>query len=99
MYRLNKYGTLSLSYAECDKNDISIIGKMCLKIFSIFKIIHIEEKVDGNIKCNNLTLINLCLLFIGPTNEKTLTIILLIIQVSLINLINIIYNGLQPKLK
>ncbi|XP_026812799.1 UDP-N-acetylglucosamine--dolichyl-phosphate N-acetylglucosaminephosphotransferase [Rhopalosiphum maidis] len=78
--RLDKYGTLSPSYAECNNNSISTIGKMCLKLFSIFKIIHIEEKSDGNIKCNNLTLINLCLLKIGPTNEKTLTIILLIIQ-------------------
>lgn len=78
---MDKYGTLSPSYTECD-NNISTIGKMCLKLFSIFKIIHVEEKSDGNIKCNNLTLINLCLLKIGPTNEKTLTIILLIIQVS-----------------
>lgn len=82
MFRLDKYGTLSPSYAECNKNNISVIGKMCLKIFSIFKIIHIEENADGYIKCNNLTLINLCLIFIGPTNEKTLTIVLLIIQVS-----------------
>lgn len=55
---------------------------MCLKVFSIFNIIHIEEKPDEIIKCNNLTLINLCLLKMGPTNEKTLTITLLIVQVS-----------------
>lgn len=55
---------------------------MCLKIFAIFNIIHIEEKPDGIINCNNLTLINLCLLKMGPTNEKTLTITLLIVQVS-----------------
>ncbi|VVC33593.1 Glycosyl transferase, family 4,UDP-GlcNAc-dolichyl-phosphate GlcNAc phosphotransferase [Cinara cedri] len=79
--RLDKYGKLSPSYAECDKNNISTIGKMCIKLMLIFKIIHVEEKIDGNIKCNNLTLINLCLLLIGPTNEKTLTIILLIIQI------------------
>lgn len=81
---MDKYGKLSMSYAECNKNNISVIGKMCLKLFSILKIIHIEEKVDGDIKCNNLTLINLCLLYIGPTNEKSLTIILLIIQVSIL---------------
>lgn len=79
---MDKYGTLSPSYTECNTNDISIIGKICLRIFSIFKIIHVEEKTDGNIKCNNLTLINLCLIFKGPTNEKNLTIILLITQVS-----------------
>lgn len=79
---MNKYGTLSPSYAECNKNNISIIGKISLKLFSIFKIIHIEEKSDGIIKCNNLTLINLCLLYIGPTDEKSLTIILLIFQVK-----------------
>lgn len=79
---MNKYGTLSPSYAEYNKNNISIIGKISLKLFSIFKIIHIEEKSDGIIKCNNLTLINLCLLYIGPTDEKSLTIILLIFQVK-----------------
>ncbi|XP_060866394.1 UDP-N-acetylglucosamine--dolichyl-phosphate N-acetylglucosaminephosphotransferase [Metopolophium dirhodum] len=78
--RLDKYGTLSPSYAECNNNNISPIGKMCLKVFSIFNIINIEEKADGIIKCNNLTLINLCLLKMGPTNEKTLTITLLIVQ-------------------
>lgn len=55
---------------------------MCLKLFAIFNIIHIEEKPDEIINCNNLTLINLCLLKMGPTNEKTLTITLLIVQVS-----------------
>jgi len=80
--RLDKYGTLSPSYAKFNKNNISIIGKTCLKLFSVFKIIHIEENTDEDrIVCNNLTLINLCLLFIGPTNEKTLTIVLLSIQV------------------
>lgn len=83
MYRLDKYGTLSPSYAECNKNNISIIGKMCLKLFSVFKIIHVEENAGENIKCNNLTLINLCLLYIGPTNEKALTVVLLIIQVNI----------------
>lgn len=63
---------------------------MCLRLFSIFKIVHIEEKVDGNIKCNNLTLINLCLILMGPINEKTLTVILLSIQVSF-NQIIILY--------
>jgi len=82
MCRLDKYGTLSPSYAEYDNNNISTIGKMCLKLFSIFKIVHIQEKSDGIIKCNNLTLINLCLLKMGPTNEKTLTVTLLIVQVS-----------------
>lgn len=81
-YRLDKYGTLSPSYADCNTTNISFIGKICLKLFSIVKIIHIEEKSDGSMKCNNLTLINLCLIFKGPTNEKTLTSILLIIQVS-----------------
>lgn len=53
-----------------------------MKLFSIFKIVHIQEKSVGIIKCNNLTLINLCLLKMGPTNEKTLTVTLLIVQVS-----------------
>ncbi|KAL5241403.1 hypothetical protein ACI65C_008813 [Semiaphis heraclei] len=78
--RLDKYGTLSPSYAEYNNNNISTIGKICLKLFSIFKIVHIQEKSVGIIKCNNLTLINLCLLKMGPTNEKTLTVTLLIVQ-------------------
>lgn len=72
---------------------------MFLKIFSIFKLIHIEEKADGNIKCNNLTLINLCLILVGPTNEKSLTEILLTIQVNekKIALYFIIYTYLTYK--
>ncbi|XP_050434438.1 UDP-N-acetylglucosamine--dolichyl-phosphate N-acetylglucosaminephosphotransferase [Adelges cooleyi] len=79
--RLDKYGTLSPSYAECNSGDISIIGRICLKVFSFFRVIDIKETADGKFKCNNLTLINLCLLFLGPKKEKTLTITLLTIQI------------------
>lgn len=72
---------------------------MCIKLFSIFKIIDIEEKADGIIKCNNLTLINLCLLITGPTNENKLTIILLIIQVSFNEEVNLyIHSTFRRKL-
>lgn len=40
-----------------------------------------QEGDDDFIECNNMTLINLVLKLLGPTHERTLTIIMLMIQV------------------
>ena len=42
-----------------------------------------QEGDDDFIECNNMTLINLVLKFLGPTHERTLTVIMLIIQVCI----------------
>lgn len=40
-----------------------------------------QEKDDEFIECNNMTLINLVLKILGPTHERNLTAIMLLIQV------------------
>jgi len=41
-----------------------------------------QEEDDEFIECNNMTLINLVLKVLGPVHERSLTIIMLLIQVS-----------------
>jgi UDP-N-acetylglucosamine--dolichyl-phosphate N-acetylglucosaminephosphotransferase len=41
--------------------------------------VHIGK--DGVIEMNNLTIINFVLMFIGPTHERNLTVIMLFVQV------------------
>ena len=41
-----------------------------------------QEEDDEFVECNNMTLINLVLKFIGPTHERNLTTIMLLIQVQ-----------------
>lgn len=40
-----------------------------------------QEGDDDFIECNNMTLINLVLKLLGPTHERDLTVIMLVIQV------------------
>ena len=60
-------------------------GKHILDIFKLSRLVHIvdEKSEDGEtyIKCNNLTIINFALKIFGPMHERTLTILLLVLQV------------------
>lgn len=60
--------------------EIGLLGKIILKVFKLFRLIHMQEK-DGYVVTNNFTLINLVLLYLGPLHEAKLTTILVGIQV------------------
>ncbi|XP_071445230.1 UDP-N-acetylglucosamine--dolichyl-phosphate N-acetylglucosaminephosphotransferase [Hetaerina americana] len=65
------------------KTDLNFLGNFILRLFKFFKLIDLKENVgEGGLymECNNLTLINFILLWIGPTHEKKLSQILLIVQ-------------------
>ena len=47
-----------------------------------------QEGDDEFVECNNMTLINLVLNILGPTHERDLTTIMLLIQVSTTGLIS-----------
>ncbi|XP_066583141.1 UDP-N-acetylglucosamine--dolichyl-phosphate N-acetylglucosaminephosphotransferase [Prorops nasuta] len=83
-HRLPKYNSttdkLDLSVTVFNKRDLNMLGKFIMQIFAFFKIIRLEED-NEMIMCNNLTLINLVLIIMGPTKESTLTYILILIQV------------------
>uniref|UniRef100_A0A1B6CB88 UDP-N-acetylglucosamine--dolichyl-phosphate N-acetylglucosaminephosphotransferase n=2 Tax=Clastoptera arizonana TaxID=38151 RepID=A0A1B6CB88_9HEMI len=80
MPRLNKSGQLEASQAQFSAREVSYLGLLIVKIFSLFKLAKLKE--GGKIyQVNNLTLINLILIWFGPLHEATLTTALLCIQV------------------
>ncbi|XP_046854377.1 UDP-N-acetylglucosamine--dolichyl-phosphate N-acetylglucosaminephosphotransferase-like [Xenia sp. Carnegie-2017] len=72
--------TSKSSFKEADLN---FFGKAILNLLEIFHLVDVKRNVgeDGNfMELNNLTLINFVLRLAGPTNEKILTIYILVIQ-------------------
>ena len=59
-----------------------MIGKFIAWIFRKLNIIEWQEDDHGIVTCNNFTLINFVLIKAGPMKEPTLTLILLLIQVT-----------------
>jgi UDP-N-acetylglucosamine--dolichyl-phosphate N-acetylglucosaminephosphotransferase len=87
-HRLPRYNAetdkIGMSMSVFKKKDIKFLGRLILAIFSTFRLIHyreFEEKGEAHIECNNLTLINFCLKTFGPMHERTLTLLLMCIQV------------------
>uniref|UniRef100_A0A4W3GHJ2 UDP-N-acetylglucosamine--dolichyl-phosphate N-acetylglucosaminephosphotransferase n=1 Tax=Callorhinchus milii TaxID=7868 RepID=A0A4W3GHJ2_CALMI len=77
-------GKLGMSYSKFKTNDLPKLGYLILKVAETFRVVKVRHGVgeDGEyIECNNLTLINFVIKLIGPTHERNLTIILLLIQV------------------
>lgn len=64
------------------KSELTLLGKFCIKILKIVKLLDSRESKDI-MECNNLTLLNLVLIYSGPVREASLTKILLLIQVSI----------------
>lgn len=82
-HRLPKYcaetDLVEASRTVIKKGDINAISAVTLKILSSLHLVH---KVEDNqcIYTNNLTLINLFLIKLGPMSEARLTVCLLIFQ-------------------
>lgn len=54
------------------------------QVAELLKLLDVRRGQEGDdefIECNNMTIINLVLKVLGPTHERTLTVIMLIIQV------------------
>ncbi|XP_076780982.1 UDP-N-acetylglucosamine--dolichyl-phosphate N-acetylglucosaminephosphotransferase isoform X2 [Arvicanthis niloticus] len=83
--RLNtKTGKLEMSYSKFKTNSLSFLGTFILKVAESLRLVtvHRGESEDGAFtECNNMTLINLLLKVLGPTHERTLTLLLLLLQV------------------
>ncbi|ESO06670.1 hypothetical protein HELRODRAFT_94198 [Helobdella robusta] len=79
--KLNK---LELSYSRFKPTELTKLGRIILKIASIFKLVHFRKVTVKDCEyeeCNNLTIINFFLLIFGPTHEKTLTNRILLFQI------------------
>ncbi|XP_072383415.1 UDP-N-acetylglucosamine--dolichyl-phosphate N-acetylglucosaminephosphotransferase [Diabrotica undecimpunctata] len=83
-HRLPKFNSkidrMEISTTVFKYSDLNILGKIVITIFRIFKLIKWQEK-DGYVVTNNLTLINLVLLYCGPLHEAKLVTILICIQI------------------
>ncbi|KAG1687710.1 UDP-N-acetylglucosamine--dolichyl-phosphate N-acetylglucosaminephosphotransferase [Nymphon striatum] len=87
-HRLPKYieeiDCVTVSVTKFKKSELPKTGKFILVVLKMFKVVVYNEEIgeDGEYaECSNLTLINLILLIFGPLHERTLTTILLVIQV------------------
>nr|XP_033774447.1 UDP-N-acetylglucosamine--dolichyl-phosphate N-acetylglucosaminephosphotransferase [Geotrypetes seraphini] len=77
-------GKLGMSYSKFKSKDLSKLGALILKVMEALWLVEVKQELDEDgkyMECNNLTLINLVLKLIGPTHERTLTLLLLLIQV------------------
>ncbi|KIH45114.1 hypothetical protein ANCDUO_24850 [Ancylostoma duodenale] len=73
-----------MSKAEFKESDLKLLGRFTLKLFSAFGLLHsrtFERDGERWQEINNLTVLNLVLKFAGPLHERTLTNVLLSIQV------------------
>ncbi|RCN29135.1 glycosyltransferase, group 4 family [Ancylostoma caninum] len=87
-HRLPKFDpesdTVGMSKAEFKESDLKLLGTFTLKLFSAFGLLHsrtFERDGERWQEINNLTVLNLVLKFAGPLHERTLTNVLLSIQV------------------
>ena len=79
-------GLIGMSYTTFKTSDLHPLGKLFLSVFSLLKLVHVEVGVGEDkesTRVNNLTLLNFVLKILGPLHERTLTLIILGIQVSL----------------
>ena len=75
-----------MSYAIFKMSDLHPLGKLILSVFSLLRLVQVETGVGEDKKfsrVNNFTLINFVIKLLGPVHERTLTTIMLLIQVSL----------------
>lgn len=86
-HRLPRYNPktdkLSMSYTKFQMKDLNILGKLFFYLYSILGLIDVKKRGEDEefIECTNFTVINLMLRFFGPMHERTLTILLMFIQI------------------
>uniref|UniRef100_A0A8C4Z4X6 UDP-N-acetylglucosamine--dolichyl-phosphate N-acetylglucosaminephosphotransferase n=1 Tax=Gadus morhua TaxID=8049 RepID=A0A8C4Z4X6_GADMO len=90
--RLNpSTGKLGMSYSKFKRKDLSKLGNLILQVLKcssyaaeLLRLLEVrrgQEEDDEFIECNNMTLINLVLKILGPVHERSLTTIMLLLQV------------------
>ncbi|XP_063698398.1 UDP-N-acetylglucosamine--dolichyl-phosphate N-acetylglucosaminephosphotransferase [Culicoides brevitarsis] len=85
-HRLPKYDEktdlLSTSKTTFVLKDLKPLGKLCYYVFKALKLIQVEEKSDGTVISNNLTIINFAIILTGPIHERKLNYLLIGFQVA-----------------
>lgn len=87
-HRLPKFNEttnkLEISTSTFKESDLGFLGRLCITVLSRCKVLNVRRNVgeDGaSMEINNMTLINFVILMLGPLHERTVTSILLLIQV------------------
>ncbi|KAK6173487.1 hypothetical protein SNE40_016928 [Patella caerulea] len=87
-HRLPKFNSstdkLELSVTKFKYQELSILGKLFITIYKTFGVIKVWEKKGEDkqyMECNNFTLINLIIRFLGPLHERTLVSIIIVFQI------------------
>jgi len=70
-----------MSTTKARKGEMHPLGKLVLRVFQLLRLAKVVDGEEGEVEVNNLTLINLVLLWRGPTHEEALTRCLLVLQV------------------
>ncbi|KAJ3589092.1 hypothetical protein NHX12_009940 [Muraenolepis orangiensis] len=83
--RLNpSTGKLGMSYSKFKRKDLSKLGNLIVQVAEFLRLLEVnrgQEEDDDFMECNNMTLINLVLKVLGPIHERSLTVIMLLLQV------------------
>ncbi|KAM4704131.1 UDP-N-acetylglucosamine--dolichyl-phosphate N-acetylglucosaminephosphotransferase [Rhinophrynus dorsalis] len=77
-------GKLGMSYSKFKETELSQLGAFIIKVAEALHVLDVRraQGEDGKyIEVNNLTLINFVLKLVGPTHERSLTLLMLFIQV------------------
>ncbi|XP_015505102.1 UDP-N-acetylglucosamine--dolichyl-phosphate N-acetylglucosaminephosphotransferase isoform X3 [Parus major] len=77
-------GKLEMSYSKFKTKSLSALGTNILKVVKILHLVDVRSGTDEDgeyTECSNMTLINFVIKLIGPTHERNLTLLLLLIQV------------------
>lgn len=64
-----------------DSEKIGTLGALFIRILRMFGVVSYKQISATKYECNNLTIINLALVILGPTQEGRLTFYLMIIQI------------------
>ncbi|KAG8141678.1 putative GlcNAc-1-P transferase protein [Naja naja] len=78
-------GKLEMSYSRFKSKNLSPWGAYTLKVAEKLCLVDVRQGTDKDgefTECSNMTLINFVLKLIGPTPERNLTVLLLLIQVA-----------------
>ena len=70
-----------MSYSKFKTRDLRPLGGLIIKVFRTLRVLEVRQDEEFT-ECNNMTILNLLLMYLGPLHEHTLVVILLAIQVS-----------------
>ena len=76
---------LGMSYSVFKMSDLHPLGKLILSVFNLLRLVKVEDGVGEDKKStrvNNFTLLNFIIKVLGPLHERTLTTMIIGIQVQ-----------------